>query len=98
MKKLFTILILAILILLGIGLFYFYPIPQAVRNVTQDRELERCIYSGGIGYFTKSSPGAVLIFYSGQGENLCSTGGHGIVFNEPEGPCAQKMCFSIYDN
>lgn len=91
-------LLLVGLSVLAVTLFYFYPVPQAVKDAAKNKELERCLYSGGIGYYTKSSPGSTIVFYNSSGDSLCATGGHGTFFNKPEGPCAQKMCFSVYDN
>lgn len=91
------ILILVGFIILSVALFYFMPVPQAVKDAANNKEFERCIYSGGIGYYTKSNPGSTIVFYNSEGDSLCATGGHGTFINKPEGPCAQKMCFPVYD-
>lgn len=87
---------LAGLIVFSLVVFYFYPIPKDLDKIVKSAaKVERCIYSGGIGYFA-TYQGSVFskIMYNSKGERLCSTGG--VVQKEIEGPCKMKMCLPIY--
>lgn len=91
-----VVLVVPIVAIIIFGLwFYFAPAPQAVKDIAKNRELERCIYSGGIGYFTSVvTPDDFHYFYNSQGETLCYTGG--IAGRKAEGACETKNCFPIY--
>lgn len=99
MKKiLFTIIsVLIILTIVGVALFYFIPVPDAVRSTTKQAQIERCFYNGGIGYNAIFSAGDIKqrSFYSSSGEKLCSLGG--LSGQEASGPCKNSWCFSIND-
>lgn len=99
--KLLYIIMLTVggLIIFGITLFYFLPIPQTVKNVAKEASIKRCFYNEGIGYSAIFSAGDIKHknFYSSSGNKLCSVGGlTGVTV--AEGPCKQSMCFPIYDN
>lgn len=93
-----TVLAVVGLSMLGAVLFYFLPIPESVKVVATSTGIERCIYPIGVGYYTTNSdPGAVNTFYNREGERICATGGRGVVYSEPEGPCQQSICLPVYD-
>lgn len=82
------------LIILSVSLFYFLPIPQAVKDVAKNQKLERCIYSGGIGYYTPVvTPDDFHYFFNSQGKALCYTGG--IAGIKAEGICKAIKCFPV---
>lgn len=103
-RLLYMLLIILVgLIILGLAVFYFLPIPKSLNSIVKSgAKVERCIYRGGVGYNARleieSFNGGLFseTFYNVQGEPICSSGGY--TGKQPEGPCAQKMCFSIYDN
>jgi hypothetical protein len=77
-RMLLYIIILTVggLVIFGITLFYFLPIPQTVKNVAKETSIERCVYPTGIGYYSaNSNPGAINTFYNRAGERICATGG-----------------------
>lgn len=91
-----VLLLLVGLPVLTVTLFYFYPVPQIVKEKYKG-EFQKCIYPYGIGYFTPIvGADAFHRLYNSKGEVICNSGG--FWGKKPEGPCAQKMCFPIYDN
>lgn len=99
MKKTLLIVLLGIFSLgiLGIALFYFLPVPEAVRSTAKQAQIERCFYNGGIGYSAIFSAGDIKhkSFYSSSGKKLCTVGGLTGV-SVAEGPCKKSVCFSTY--
>jgi len=88
--------------LLFLGLFYFYPIPQNLKPISNSISLKRCIYNGGIGYSSRLLMESLLptnissmVFYNSAGEVMCATGG--FTNKKPEGSCKYKICFPIFN-
>ncbi|EKD76667.1 MAG: hypothetical protein ACD_43C00026G0002 [uncultured bacterium] len=103
--RLLYILVAALggLVITGLALFYFYPIPKDLNKIVESgAKVDRCIYGGGVRYKAifqlESFSGSIFftIIYNGQGEQICSIGGYS---NKPlEEQCKTEMCFPIYGN
>lgn len=94
------------LILLIAVLFYFYPIPDVIKEQYNNENKEfykakiaRCIYKGGIGFLIMPGyPDASGLFLNNKGEMICYGGilpGQQKTVDCTEVCCFKRLCLPI---
>lgn len=98
-----VICILIGLVVLGMFLFYYYPLPQNLKKISQPNTIQRCVYNEGLGYkasyyfegFIQTAVRTVM--YNARGEELCSD--NGLPAEQEVERCSTlRLCFPIYDH
>lgn len=103
MKKIVCIVLVSVigLCVFVVAAFYFYPVPQAVKQVVEKDilhdKISRCIASTGIVYdvLPVLKNDSSHIVYNSIGNIICTVGGEASK-KDLSGSCRYKLCFPVY--